>query len=163
MAASGTTTSQKQIIANMFDEYARSWSAGSLPMPVSSGCSMSTKVGRKISGRGPFQYPLSDPNTTLANFPLPLLLLTLHSGFSHQGRISCIPVDKWVFDIETIPLIPAPSAKTFIFYFSISSDVLIVIASAAILAQKSTLPRQQAMVKIPRVRAEARGKCTQDR
>ena len=34
--ATGTAASQSRMIANMFDEYARSWSTGSLQMPISS-------------------------------------------------------------------------------------------------------------------------------
>ena len=69
-AATGTTTSQNRIIANMFDEYARSWSAGSLQMPISSRVFQVDKSRLKeLSGR-PVSVSFVGPRYYVGELPL---------------------------------------------------------------------------------------------
>lgn len=76
-AETGTAASQSQMIANMFDEYARSWSAGSLPMPVSSGVFHVDKSRMKeLSGR-PISICFVGPKYYVGELPLTVD----HGGF----------------------------------------------------------------------------------
>ena len=69
-AAYGTTTSQNRIIANMFDEYAKSWSAGSLPMPASSGVFHVDESRLKDLGERPVSLSFVGPKYYVGELPL---------------------------------------------------------------------------------------------